>query len=121
MILVLATIGFIISIYGYYVQQEKKKRICDITKNISCTSALTSKEAYLFGFSNTLLGIFGYPLLAITYQLGFLELTTLGIIIACTLSLYLAYINYFKQRNFCLVCTASYLVNFLLLTMVIFI
>ena len=121
MIVILCLIGLIISLYSYFIQQEKKKRICDLSKNISCTSALTSKEAYLFGFSNTLLGIFGYPLLLVIYQLGFIELIRLGVVIACILSLYLAYVNYFKQENFCLVCTLSYIVNFWLLVMVIFI
>ena len=111
MIVWLCVIGFGLSLYAFIVQKEKKKRMCDLSKNVSCTKAFNSKEAYLFGFSNTILGMLGYPLLYMIFLLGFLEFGFVASVTAGLMSIYLGYVSYVKQRNFCLVCTAIYVVN----------
>jgi vitamin-K-epoxide reductase (warfarin-sensitive) len=117
---ILACIGILLSLYTYYVELHTKrvkgyKAVCDINDRMSCTKAVTSKYGKMFGISNSLIGLGYYALVFIlstaAYTTPLLILTILG----CLASLCLAYISYIKMKNFCVVCTATYVVNFLLL------
>ncbi|MEK6934972.1 MAG: vitamin K epoxide reductase family protein [Nanoarchaeota archaeon] len=115
---ILAILGFLISLYAYNVERKLGKKGykagCDIRDNISCSKAFTSKYGKLVGIPNSLVGIFFY---VIIFLLSYYNMTIIFYlaILAFLGSIYLAYISYFKLKNFCLVCSAVYLVNILLL------
>ena len=109
-------LGVILSAYSFYVEKKmtsnkKYVPVCDISSNISCTKAFASKYGHLFGISNSLVGI-GFYLAAL-----FLTFTSFAFLvfymaaISMLMTIYLAYISFFLQKNFCLVCTVVYLVN----------
>lgn len=116
----LGLFGFAISLYSFVLEQRLKtipsyKPFCDISDRISCSKPLKSSYAHLFGFSNAALGVIFYALVC---ALAYLEATTLlfGVLLAgCIASCYLAYLLYVKIGSFCLVCTATYLINFAML------
>lgn len=118
-ILILSFIGFLISLYAFYVERklEKNKKyapVCDIHEKISCKLNLSSKYSKVFKISNSLMGIIFYIIILILsiYNLNnhifYLSLPSL------IFSLYLATISFFKLRNFCLVCTPIYVINILI-------
>ena len=114
---ILALIGFLLSAYALYVKyrfsRKPYKPLCDISSRISCTKAFRSKYSVFSDLPTSLFGIVFYAsvfLLAAQKELIFYLA-----IAALAVTIYLAYISYFKQKNFCLVCSAIYLINILLL------
>ena len=117
---ILAIIGFWLSFYAYYVEKSASKNknykpVCDISKEISCTKAFTSKYRKLLGKSNSFFGMFFYPVVYFLFSLNFFSLVFLLSILSALGSVYPAYLSYVKLKTFCLVCTSIYLINFLLL------
>lgn len=115
----LALIGILLSCYALYVKKtaeryRKYKPLCDLAENISCTKAFMSKEGSLTGLPNPVYGLAYYILVFIATMYYQKELIFYLSIIAFATSLYLAYISYFKQKNFCLVCSSIYLINILI-------
>ena len=115
--------GFLISAYALYVRDKVLKPpsyspICDISARISCSKALGSRYSRTLGIPNPLAGLLFYTLL---FVLSFsnMHLAIYPAAAAALFSLYLAYISYIKQKNFCLVCTLTYLVNIALLMLAI--
>jgi uncharacterized membrane protein len=116
----LALIGLFLSVYAYNVKKQAEKNknykpLCDISKNISCTKAFTSKYVNLTPISNMVWGVLFYTII---YVLAGKSLTTYIQILAIPAviaSIYLAYVSYIKQKNFCLVCTGVYVINILIL------
>lgn len=115
MILIYSTIGFIVSAYALWVEEHLKHKgyrpVCNISKNISCSKAFSSHWGNLTGLPNSFFGLICYGAMilltifgAAYYVFGLSVLALLG-------TFYLAYISYFVQRNFCLVCTAIYVIN----------
>ncbi len=117
-IIVLSVIGFLLSLYSYYVERQfcktKKKAICDINDKISCTKAFTSIYGKTFGISNSIYGMVFYLVILILsfYNLKYVFYLS---ILAVLSSVYLAYTLYFKVKSFCVICNTIYLVNILLL------
>ncbi|MDD9953106.1 MAG: hypothetical protein OXR66_02115 [Candidatus Woesearchaeota archaeon] len=114
MLIVLATLGILISIYALYVEKHANAKdyraFCDVHDNISCTRSLTSKESRTFGWHNATYGLIFYALIIVltyTYAQFIFPLALISVLY----SAYLAYVQYVKQKNFCLVCTLSYLIN----------
>lgn len=117
---IIAAIGFLLSFYGWYVERQARsdkdyKAVCDISESMSCTNAFTSEYGKLISLSNSVWGMLFYSLVILlafhqqmTAILGLAAFAVLG-------SVYLAYIQYIRMKNFCLVCTAIYLVNVALL------
>ena len=119
-VLILALVGLVVSIYAYLVEQKVKensayKPACDINNRISCTKAFTSKYSSVMGISNTIIGMVFYVLVLITALLGFNWLVCMYTITAALVSIVAAYILYVKVGSFCLVCTMIYIINFSLL------
>jgi len=118
---ILSICGFLISIYALMVKYNIKKKpayspICDIRDNISCSKALGSRYSQTFGVQNPLAGMVFYTIVFLL-SFSYAYLIIYPAAGAVLFSLYLAYISYFKQKNFCLVCTLTYLINIgLLLT-----
>lgn len=119
-IFIISIIGLLLSIYALYVERKNKreklyKPICDISDKISCTKAFSSPYGKFIGLPNSLMGIIFYLIvIALAFYNQTQHLLYLSIV-AMLGSLYLAYTSYIKMKNFCLVCSAIYLVNLLLL------
>ena len=117
---ILTTAGFILSAYALYVKwrvsvSKHYTPFCDIAKGISCTRAFTSKYGTTAGMPNPLLGIIFYAAIFALAGQGSIGMVRALAALATLGSVYLAYVSYVKQRNFCVVCTAIYIVNALLL------
>ncbi len=115
-IILLAFIGFCLSLYAYFVEQRVKKDptykpACNISDRISCTKPLVSPYGKLMGFSNSYLGLIYYPVLGLISLFG----NTLSLVILATgsllFTLYLAYILFTKIKSLCLICLSIYAVN----------
>ena len=111
--------GFILSAYAIYVKykvgkSKKYRPLCDISKRISCTKAFTSRYGNIAVLPNPLYGIFFYAAMFILGTLGNFKFALYLSAFSVGGSVYLAYLSYIKQRNFCLVCTAIYIINILL-------
>jgi vitamin-K-epoxide reductase (warfarin-sensitive) len=113
-----AVVGFLLSIYAKHIENKTKenenfKAVCDISEAATCGKVIGSKYNKTFGVSNSIGGMIFYivvfllTLFAPQYIFYLAVLSILGM-------LYLAYIQYFVLKNFCLVCTAIYAVNILL-------
>lgn len=119
-ILLLSFIGFLLSLYLYYIETKIKekplyKALCDISNTISCTAIAKSKYSSLAGVSNSLKGMVYYSLLAGVVLFDYSLLVFFLSVASMGMTVYLAYISYFKLKNYCLVCNAIYIVNLLLL------
>lgn len=112
----LAFVGALLSGYGLKVRRvatedPNYKPLCDISENISCTKALLSKEGSLTGLPNPYLGMMIYMGIILLASFDYIKIICYIAIGLVTISVYLAYISYIKQKNFCLLCTAIYLIN----------
>lgn len=118
-IVVAAALGFLISAYGYYVEQKLKKDTqykptCDLSDTISCSKPLLSSYGKLLGIQNALVGIIYYPTIIIFVFLYIPIVLFALTAIAGIVSLYLAWILFFKIRTLCMLCLAIYLINLVL-------
>lgn len=120
---VITVCGFLISLYALYVRHKVLKAptyspICDIHPNISCSKALGSQYSKTIGVPNPLSGILFY-ILVFVMSFSYMNLVIYPVLASVLFSLYLAYISYIKQKNFCLVCTLTYVVNIALLVIAV--
>ncbi|RZD30587.1 MAG: hypothetical protein CXT77_04160 [uncultured DHVE6 group euryarchaeote] len=116
----LAIVGLIISFYSLYVEKKLERQtnyspVCDINKKISCSTAFESKYSKTLGINNSILGLGFYSAIFILYLTFYAPLILYLAAFGMLTTIYLAYLSYFKLKNFCLVCTGIYLVNILLL------
>ena len=116
MIIPLALIGILLSTYTLYVRHRLKtnhyKPVCDISDTISCSRAIESKHSTTFILPNALFGL-GYYIATLVLSFNLTYVFYLAIP-ASLFTLYLMGIS-FKMRNACLVCIATYIVNFSIL------
>jgi uncharacterized membrane protein len=120
---ILVGCGFLNSLYALYVRHKVLKAptyspICDIRANISCSKAMGSQYSKTMGIPNALAGLLFYALVFVL-SFSFIHLVVYPLLASVLFSLYLAYISYIKQKNFCLVCTLTYVVNIALLVLAI--
>ena len=118
-IIIISIIGILLSTYAYYIEKKSSKNknykaICDISEKASCSKTLSSKYGKLMGISNSIFGILFYLIIILLFYLN-KELIFYLAILSILGSIYLAYLQYFKLKNFCLVCNLIYVVNILLL------
>ena len=117
---IISAIGFSVSIYALHVErkstkQKNYKAICDISKNASCTKAFSSPQGKALGVSNASVGIIFYLTIFALAIINKPQIIFYLSALATLASVYLAYLSYIKMKNFCLVCTAIYIINILLL------
>ena len=115
-IVILALIGFVLSAYSYHLEQKLKtdeqfKAACDINDRVSCTKPMLSPYSHFFYFSNSVLGMIYYALIAVLALLGFSRLLLLFAAAGALVSCVLAYLLYFEIKSFCMICTSLYIVN----------
>ena len=124
LLIILAVIGFCLSLYSYYLEQKLKtdeqfKASCDINDRISCTRPILSPYSHFFYFSNGVLGMIFYALIGVLALLdlgmSLLVLAIGGVIASCVL----AYLLYFEIKSFCLICSSLYVINALILLCVL--
>ena len=119
-ILTLSVVGFILSIYTFYVEKKLKKNknykaVCDVSDQISCTKVAKSAYSKLGGIPNSVKGMGYYALIFVLALLNYEQYALYLASAGMAMTLYLAYISYFKLKNYCLVCNGVYIVNILLL------
>lgn len=117
-IILISIIGILLSVYAYYVEIKSKEKNyhagCDISNKISCTKIFNSRYGKLVGVSNSLLGIIFYFVVIVLFYIRF-ELIFYMTLLSVLGSLYLAYLQFFRIKSFCLVCSSVYILNILLL------
>ena len=118
-LVLLAILGFILSVYGNYIEKKsslskKYKAFCDVNERVSCSKAFSSSFGKQFGISNTIWGMIFYALVVILAFLGAFNLVFYLSVVSLIGSAYLAYVLYFKLKNFCMICNIIYVVNILL-------
>ncbi|MBI4143636.1 hypothetical protein HY486_00110 [Candidatus Woesearchaeota archaeon] len=111
----LAGVGFVLSLYALHVGLRLRSNpayrpVCDISKSVSCTKSFSSSYGYLFGMPNAVLGLLYYGIVVSFEGVLIDYLILLGLLF----SVFLAYISYFRLKNFCIVCSAIYVINILL-------
>ncbi|MCL4361483.1 hypothetical protein M1446_03950 [Candidatus Dependentiae bacterium] len=121
-ILVASIVGFCISVYAFITERKIKadpnyKPACDITDRISCSRPLQSEYSNLFFFSNTTAGLLFYAALAILAAFNFTTLILVATSINLLVTLFLAYLLFFKIKSLCPICISLYIVN---ITMFVF-
>ena len=134
--LMLSITGLLLSIYALHVETQASKdpeyvALCDISSmSLSCSKVLSSSYGRGFGLISILLGdthplnqpnsVYGIIFYSIMMLMALLNnKITSGIqfylsISSVAMSLYLAYILYFKLEELCPLCVSTYAVNFLL-------
>jgi vitamin-K-epoxide reductase (warfarin-sensitive) len=120
MVLIIALIGLGITLYGIMVEKKVQedsqyKAACDISDKVSCTRTFTSPYAKMFGFSNIWALFFYYCTIIALYLCKAYYFVFLTAAAGCIVSIFFAYILYFKIRTLCLICTSLYIVNAVLL------
>lgn len=123
-ILILAGIGFVLSLYTYLLEQKIKQKpnykpACDLSDRISCTKPMKSEYSSLFYFSNAIVGAAFYILIAVLALLNMHSLLLFATVAGCIVSAFMAYLLYFRIQSVCLICTALYIINVLLLLLAI--
>jgi len=118
-IMILSVIGFLLSAYAFFIEQCLRRNMaykapCDISDGISCAKPLLSPYAKLLGISNALLGMVFYTGMIICAWGDCSDLVRYGALTSAFASVVFAYILYFKIRTLCPICTATYVVNVLL-------
>lgn len=123
-ILILAGIGFAISMYTYLLEQKIKEKpnykpACDLSDRISCTKPMKSEYSSLFYFSNAIVGAAFYVMIAVLALMNMHSLLLFATVAGCIVSAFMAYLLYFRVQSVCLLCTALYIINVLLLLLAI--
>ncbi len=116
----IAVIGILLSAYSIYVerklhQNRDYKAACDLSNHMSCSRTFNTSYGKMFGVSNGWWGIGFYLGLIGLLYFGYLDFVFYGALFGVLYSMRLAYVLYFKLKNFCPVCSSIYLVNILLL------
>lgn len=115
-IIIIATIGLVISVYGITVERKLQqdaqyKAVCDISDAISCTRPFLSPYGKILGISNIWASALYY---CVMIMIAIINLPMVALIFAYTgvaVTIGFAYILYFKIRSLCLICTSLYVVN----------
>ena len=115
-LLILATIGLLISIYGITVERKLQqdaqyKAACDISDTISCTRPFLSPYGKMLGISNIWASAGYYVMIIAAILLNQPQLVMLITASGLLVTIVFAYILYFKVKSLCLICTSLYVVN----------
>ncbi|KAK3915877.1 Vitamin K epoxide reductase complex subunit 1-like protein 1 [Frankliniella fusca] len=137
---VLCAAGVGASYYSVFVekaleQNEKYQALCDINEQVSCTKVFGTKYAKGFGVvgkylgekhilnqPNGVYGIVFYALLAFLSLVNISFLVNIQLLLAFLsngMSVYLGYLLVYVIKSICVVCVATYVINFLILVFTI--
>lgn len=115
-VVVTAAVGLAISLYGMMVERKVKqnmqyKAACDISDKVSCTKSFTSPYNKLLGISNIIACLLYYVAMMFFGAIGNAIATMILAWAGLLVTIYFAYILYFKVKTICLICTSLYIVN----------
>jgi len=115
-VVIIAAVGLAISLYGMMVERKVKqnmqyKAACDISDTVSCTKSFTSPYNKLLGFSNIVACLLYYVAMMFFGMIGNAVAVTVLAWAGLLVTIYFAYILYFKVKTICLICTSLYIVN----------
>ena len=118
-IFTIAIIGLILAIYAFYTERKLAKNknykaVCDFNEQLSCSKNFKSAEAKTFFIPNSVLGILFFIIIIILAYFNRLDYIFYISLPSTLFTIYLAYVSYIKLKNFCLVCTSTYIVNILI-------
>lgn len=116
----IAFIGLIIAAYAYFVESKIEadptyKPLCDISGAVSCSKPMRSKYSKIFMFSNGTLGMIYYASMMVLAVFECIYCARLLSVAGVCMSVFFAYILFFKVKSFCLICISLYAVNIALL------
>lgn len=116
LMLLFTLIGFGASLYAFFIEQKLKKDagykpVCDVSERASCTRALLSEYSKTFNIPNSIIGILFYAVVALFALLGWYKITLLLSVAGMVMTLWFAYLLYFRLKIFCFVCTTIYIAN----------
>lgn len=126
MLRLLCVVGFVLAAYALYVEEMSKSHpgfvaLCDISSGVSCSKVFSSPYGHmLFGQPNALFGAVYYVAMLIgtsgpfSHHAIFYQLVLLASGGAAAFSVLLA-ILLRKLGDFCILCMATWVVNFALL------
>jgi vitamin-K-epoxide reductase (warfarin-sensitive) len=112
----ISIIGVLISLYGIMVERKIKndmnyKAACDISEKISCTKTFISPYANMLGISTIVACLIYY---VIMFILGIMNCVTMIVMLSLSglsVTVWFAYILFFKIRTVCLICISLYILN----------
>ncbi len=119
MMFVLAIAGCVVSAYMLYLERQLAqnydyKAACDLSDYVSCSKVAKSAYSKIGGVPGSVIGIIFYGVIALCAymdQINFvLYLSAFGVV----MSVYLAYIIFFKIKAACPLCISMYVINALL-------
>lgn len=119
-IILLSICGFALSLYAYHLERALAanpdyKPVCQLSDTISCTKPILSQYGSILGVSNGIFGLLFYSMMAVAALVGAVGFIFYGAVAACLVSVYLAYLLFFRIRAVCPVCISIYAVNITLL------
>ncbi len=118
-VFILCFTGLLLSLYALYIDKKRPETpLCDISRNISCSKAINSKYGKLLGFPNSIMGLIFYPSFMLSAHLQVTQILQLIGALGFIATVVLAYFSYIKMKNFCLICTATYIINVILFLIV---
>lgn len=123
-LIILSIIGFAVSFYIFYSKKHHRPLYCPIGEN--CDDVVRSKYGKTFGIENTVPGmgyyvvVFAYAVLLLSNRNLFKEAAVhyfiVGISFASvSFSLYLAYVQKFILKKWCIYCIVSTIASILIL------
>lgn len=127
-LIILSLIGFAVSFYIFYSKKYDKPMYCPIGRD--CDAVVRSKYGETFGIENTIPGMAYYALIFV-YAVGMLLNRNIfkevliyyfivGISVASVLfSLYLAYVQKFILKKWCIYCIISTIASIMILGVLI--
>ncbi len=119
-LIVLDCLGIGISLYAVYVFSRIKKNsayraVCDISDKVSCTKTMISPYGSYFGISLVYVALGFYSLILVLALFKAHMLIFVVSLLGVIASGYFAYLQYWKLKLLCLICTSLYIINILLL------
>lgn len=121
LIQIFSILGIVVSLYALYLhtklkQNSKYHSFCDINDQMSCSKVITSRYATIFGIPNPVYGIGFYLCFFFLAYSTFQQYLFYMGVLAIASTIFLGYEQYFKVKNFCLVCNLIYVINIVLFT-----
>ena len=128
-LILLSSVGFVISAYLLYAKTYDKKLVC--LPGHDCDAVVKSKYGKTFGMENTIFGIL-YYLLIFVYGVGlylnrnlFKEIIVYYVLVGASVisvlfSIYLTAVQAFVLKKWCDYCIVSSIVSLLILLVLIF-
>ena len=128
-LIILSIIGFLVSYYIFYSKKYGKPLYCPIGEN--CDDVVRSKYGKTFGIENTIPGMMYYVMIFLyaiiimlnrnLFKQDIVYYSIVGASIASVMfSLYLAYVQKFILKKWCIYCIVSTISSILILGVLIY-